>query len=100
IRSFSMSTFGKALAIVNVLAAAAFIWLAIADYGKRQSMAFQVQQADFVLKGLPVDETEKTPEGDVQVELIGNRMAQQLFSGAGQPVKTQAAEVKKRQADL
>jgi hypothetical protein len=47
-----------------------------------------------------VDETDKSPDGDLMTELIGKRMQQQLFSGAGEPVKTQAAEVKKRQSDL
>jgi hypothetical protein len=95
-----MTTFGKVLAILNVVGAVGFIWLAALEYGKHQAWAFQVQQGDFILQGLPVDETEKNADGDVVVNLIGNRMLQQLFSGAGQAVKTQAEEVKKRQSDV
>ena|SRR2546422_10158626 len=87
-----MTTFGKVLAILNVVGAVAFIWLAAMDYGKHQAWAFQVQQGNFILQGLPVDETDTNADGEVLVNLIGKRMLEQLFSGAGQPVKTQADE--------
>jgi hypothetical protein len=95
-----MSTFGKVLAILNAVVAAIFIWVAVLDYSKHQAWAFHVLQEDFTLHGLPIDETERNADGDLLVEMVGNRMATQLFSGAGQPVKTQTAEVKARQAAL
>jgi hypothetical protein len=96
-----MSILGKVLAILNVLAAVAFLVVAGLDYGKRQAWAFAVLQQDFILNGLPVDETDKDVEGRPLVNLIGKRMQQQLFAGLPQePVATQRQEVERRQKAL
>jgi hypothetical protein len=95
-----MSTLGKVLAILNVVAAIAFLVLAGLDYGKRQAWTFAVLQEDFILRGLPVDETEKNAEGRALVDLVSKRMQDQLFTGLSDPVKTQRAEADKRRKAL
>jgi predicted NAD-dependent protein-ADP-ribosyltransferase YbiA (DUF1768 family) len=92
-----MSILGKVLALLNVVAAIAFVCVAGLDYGKRQAWTFAVQQQDFILNGLPVDDKEKDVEGRTLVDLIGNDMQKRLFTGLQQPVKTQVKEVEQRQ---
>jgi hypothetical protein len=95
-----MSTLNKVLAVLNVLAALAFLCLVGLDYGQRQSWMFAVLQQDFFLKGLPVDDTEKDIEGRPLVNAIGQRMQGQLFTGLSEPVNTQKAEVERRSRAL
>lgn len=91
-----MSILGKVLAVLNVLAAIAFLCLAALDYGKRQAWMFAVLQQDFILRGLPVDENHKDVNGRPLVNALGNRMQKELFAGLSGPVKTQKDEVENR----
>ncbi|HLJ94216.1 MAG TPA: hypothetical protein VKU02_13595 [Gemmataceae bacterium] len=95
-----MSTLGKVLAILNVLAAIAFLCVAALDYGKRQAWMFAVLQEDFILRGLPVDEKEQDADGRPLVNLIGKRLQGQLFTGLSEPVKTQQEEAQRRHKAL
>src|SRR5215831_9522262 len=96
-----MSLLGKVLAVLNVLAAAAFIWLVVADYSKRNAYAFSTQQADFMLNGLPLDAGELDVEQQKRAELVGKEMSNQLFSGVPSPkVKTQEEEIRQRYDSL
>jgi hypothetical protein len=96
-----MSLLGKVLAVLNVLAAAAFIWLVVADYSKRNAYAFSTQQADFMLNGLPLDAGELDVEQQKRAELVGKEMSNQLFSGVpGPKVKTQEEEIRQRYDSL
>src|SRR5262245_44888888 len=63
----SMSLFGKILAVLNVLAAIAFVVLAAMDYQRRQDWSFAVLRHDIALRGLPVNEDEKDREGNLLV---------------------------------
>jgi hypothetical protein len=94
------NTLGKVLAILNVVAAIAFLILAGRDYGIRKAWTFAVLQEDFILKGLPVDDDEKDAEGRPLVTLVGKRMQEQLFKGLSEPVTTQKAEAQRRQKAL
>jgi len=87
-----MGTFGKVLAVLNVLAAIGFIGLAITDYGRRRAWEFVLQQQDFTVNGLAVDDKEQDVEGQSLKDLAGKRMQQQL----GVSVATQADEVNSR----
>jgi len=95
-----MGILGKILAIFNVLAAIAFVAVAALDYGKHQAWSFAVLQQDFVLKGLPVDDSDKDAEGQTLVSYMNGTMQNQLFSGAGAPVQTQQKEVENRHGAL
>jgi chromosome segregation ATPase len=92
-----MTTLNKVLAVLNALAAIAFLCVAGLDYGARQAWMFAVLQQDFVLHGLPVDDNEKDVEGRPVFQLVGKRMQDQLFAGlAGPKISTQGAEVEER----
>jgi hypothetical protein len=92
-----MGIFGKILATLNLLLAAGFIWLVSMDYGRRNAWDFQIRQEDFLIQGLPVDDTQQDAEGQRLVDLMGTQMSQQLFTGVqGGQVKSQVAEVKQR----
>jgi hypothetical protein len=93
-----MSILGKVLAVLNVLAAIAFLCFVGLDYGKRQAWMFAVLQEDFIIKGLPVDENEKDVDGRPLVNAVGATMQKRVFEGLNdpKPVKTQKAEVENR----
>ena len=89
-----MGLLGKILAILNVLAAALFVYLAAADWGKRQSWAYAVWRFDRATRGIPVDAEERDPvEGKKLVEEWA-KILPDLFGGVD-AVATQEDEVKK-----
>jgi len=93
-----MSLFGKLLAIFNVLAAIAFICVGVLDYSQRQAWSFAVLRADWLIQGLPFDETEFTLDGDKRFEQLDTKALGDVFSNAGgNPQPTQLAEVRRVQ---
>jgi septal ring factor EnvC (AmiA/AmiB activator) len=97
-----MGIFGKALAVVNVVAAIGFVVFAALDYGRRQAWTFAVLEQDFLINGLPVDEDDLDVNGVPVVQSVTARVQQDLFAASrgGTPVKTQIEEVQKRKSDL
>jgi hypothetical protein len=97
-----MSLLGKILAILNVLAALGFVYLAAVDWGKRNAWAYAVFRHELVVDGLPVDESESVPVEDVPVvDRLSENTLQDLFRQAGgQPVKTQREAVKRLHDEL
>jgi hypothetical protein len=91
-----MSTLGKVLAVLNVLAAIGLFTVAALNYGQRQAWTTAVFQQDLLISGLPINETQVDVEGKPIVSQLGKGILQKLFSGAGEPVRTQLAEVKQR----
>jgi hypothetical protein len=91
-----MSLLGKILAILNVLAALGFVYLAAADWGKRHAWAYSVFRHELIIDGLPVDESETSADDKAPiVDRISDKSAEDIFRQAGgQPVKTQRAAVK------
>jgi hypothetical protein len=94
-----MGMFGKVLAILNLLAAIGFVALVTLDYSRRNSWSFVVLQADFIIKGLPVDDKEVDAENRPVVSLLVKEMEKALFA-SGSPVKTQVEEVRKRKQSV
>jgi hypothetical protein len=94
-----MTTFGKVLAILNVLAALGFVALITMDYSQRFGQEKAVYLQDLVINGLPVDESEKTVNGDPAAELLGKNALGQIVSG-GSAVTTQKAAVQQRHTQL
>src|SRR5262249_43192191 len=89
-----MSTLGKVLAVLNILAALALGALIAMDYGKRESWAYSVFRYDLAIQGLPLNKEEPGPDGRPAVNLLGKQTLQELFAQAGgQPVLTQVEEV-------
>jgi hypothetical protein len=96
-----MSTLGKVLAILNSLAALAFIGLAAMSWGQRQAWSYAVFRHDLLVRGLPVDVDEKDADGYALANNLGADTLNKIFQSAGgQPVKTQVEEVRRRQEQL
>src|SRR5262249_44711949 len=87
-----MSLIGKILAVVNILAALGFVYLAISDYGKRQQWSHAAFRHDRAIYGLPLDDNEKDVEGRAIVKDLSQPALAEMFQGAGQPVTTQLGE--------
>jgi hypothetical protein len=86
-----MSLLGKILAVLNVLAALGFFFVAYMDWNKRQEWANAVVQHDLVINGLPVDKNELDQEGHPKYQNLRKAMLQPLLGG--QIVRTQDEEV-------
>jgi len=93
-----MGLASKILAIFNVLAAVGFLALAVMDYGKQRAWTTLIFQENLLIKGLPVEDTEKDVDGEVLATKVGTHTLQQLLGTGGTPVHTQLEEVKKRQS--
>ena len=91
-----MSSLGKILAVLNVLAAIGFLAVAGLDWGKKQVWADAFQQRELLLNGLPVDANDKDKEGRPRADDLRKSVVNELFQKAGgNPVRTQDDEVKK-----
>jgi hypothetical protein len=86
-----MSLLGKILAVLNVLAAVGFFFVAYMDWNMRQSWANAVVQHDIVINGLPVDKSELDQEGHPKYLNLRKAMLQPLLGA--QIVRTQEEEV-------
>jgi hypothetical protein len=96
-----MSLFGKILAILNVVAAIAFFFLAMMDYAKRQAWADLALQRAVQLEGLPVDDKEPDTDGVPRASELRDAFLARLFQDSGgDPSRTQVQEVEKVKAKL
>jgi hypothetical protein len=96
-----MSLFGKILAILNVVAAIGFIYMAASDYSKRQQWSYAVFRHDLAMNGLPVDENQKDVDGNQIFKNLNQATLTDVFQQAGgQPVKTQLEEVNKKKSEV
>jgi hypothetical protein len=90
-----MSLFGKILAILNVVAAIAFFFLAMMDYASRQGLGRPRPARIVQMQGLPVDDKEPDVDGQSR-RRASRRLPDQPFKDAGgDPSRTQVQEVEK-----
>lgn len=94
-----MSLLGKVLAILNVLAALAFLALAAVDWGTRNAWQHAVFRGDLLLRGLPMDKEERDADGNLIHLEINEAMQRDLFQG-DRPVVTQADAVQRAKEDV
>lgn len=96
-----MSTLGKVLAFLNILGTLALAFLAMLDYGKRQSWAYSVFRHEMVLRGLPINEQELDEDKAPLLERLNDETLQDLFRNVGgTPVPTQMKEVERIKTQL
>ena len=88
-----MSTFGKVLAVFNVLAAIGFLVVAGMDYSRRQNWAYSHYEHQLTVYGLPLDKADDSWRlpGRTISDAFGKAANQKLFNGSGPA--TQADEV-------
>jgi hypothetical protein len=87
--------FGKILALLNMLGAVGLVYLALMDYGKRQSWSHSVLLHDVILDGLPLDEKEADKDKVPLVERLGGSTSELFSKAGGNPVATQRQEVER-----
>jgi hypothetical protein len=93
-----MSLTGKIFAILNIVAAAAFLVVAGMDYSQRHRWAYSVYRHQLLVDGLPIDDAEKDAEGKARVADFDEPWFAEMFQRAGaNPVKTQQQEVQNLQ---
>lgn len=98
-----MGLLGKILAVLNIVAALGFVYLAAADYALRRSWSYAVLRYDLKLDGLPLDDEERDPlDGQRRVAEIGEPILQDASgsAGGGPGVATQQAEVERVRAQV
>ena len=78
-----MSLIGKLLAILNVLAAVAFVVIAGMDWQQRERWAYTVFRHDLFVDGLPIDDKENGPDLQPRVDEAHGAVARTTFSRAG-----------------
>lgn len=91
-----MSTLGKILALLNVLGALGLTFVALLDYGKRQTWAYSVFRHEVVLRGLPVTDEELDEDKQPLVDRLSEETLEDVFKAVGAtPVLTQVQEVER-----
>jgi hypothetical protein len=73
-----MSLFGKILAVLNIAAAGAFLYLAVMTYGLRQTWSYAVFRYDVALNGLPVDKEDRDSRGRQRYLDVNEALAREL----------------------
>lgn len=97
-----MPGFAKFLAVMNVLAAGAFIYIAGLDWQKRTDWAYEVFRRELAIHGLPVNEVDASWRVDRPIQQdLGRGTIDDLFKNAGKHrVYSQMEEVKRVQEEL
>jgi hypothetical protein len=92
--NFTMSLFGKILAILNIFAVIGVVAVMGMEYGKRHAWQYAAYREELMLKGLPLgpDETDKLQQK--RANLIDEQTKKDLFGGV-EPVTTQEGEVQR-----
>lgn len=89
-----MTLLGKILALVNILAAIAFVYFAASDYAARRQAAYGIYRMDLQIDGLPLDDAEQDVEGNVRAKNLTQNLQNELFQQAGgSPVTSQLNEL-------
>lgn len=93
-----MSVFGKVLAFLNILAAFAFVYLAMQARAAHQMWAYSAFRHELALRGLPLDMEEKDEDGTPIVEKLTSPTVNQMFPGG--PVRTLKEEFDRRRNEF
>lgn len=92
-----MSLLGKILLVFNMLGAGGLGYMAILGYNARVTWTQAVFRHDLMIDGLPLSDEDSDPRGNPFAEDLTTDLLKDVFNNAGQPVKTQVAEVKRVQ---
>ncbi len=86
-----MSLYGKILAVLNILGAAAFVYFAFADFATRETWAYANYVNDVLVAGLPLDNAEKDNRENPIVTYLTDETKTEWFGP--DKVSTQVEEV-------
>lgn len=93
-----MSIFGKVLAVLNILAAGAFVFLATQTRGTRHAWAYTAMRFERALDGFPVNKEEKDANGEPLADAIPDATVRAILPDG--PVRTLEEEVARRKGEL
>lgn len=94
-----MTILGKILAILNVLAVLGFMYLAVADWSKRQSWSYAVYRRQLAIDGLPLEAEQRDPAEDIRlVDRQGEVVMDDLKRAAGGQQAVPATQQEELQA--
>src|SRR5688572_6670828 len=91
-----MSVLGKVLAVLNIVAALAFVYLATQVRGARQAWSYAAFRHELVLDGVPLDAEVKDRDGTPVVE----RLTPATLGQLGGVARTLREEAERRKAEL
>ncbi len=86
-----MTWFGKTLAVLNILGAAAFVVLAFMDFAKRESWAYANYVHDVAFRGLPLDDKSVDQRESPLKYNLADETKKEWFGAT--PISTQVEEV-------
>lgn len=88
-----MTWLGKTLAVLNIVAALAFVYLAFQDYATREAWAYANYVHDVAVNGLPLDDKATDDRESPLKYRLANDTKKEWFGSNGGPVATQVEEV-------
>lgn len=95
-----MSVWGKVLAVLNLLAAGGFVYLAMMDYDQRRTWAYHGLKQNLIAEGVPVDASVTDIQNVPLVEALDPGSLKRIQQMGGQPLKTQEEELKRVQNEV
>src|SRR3954471_5683541 len=93
-----MSLFGKFLAVLNLVALLAFLFMASAAYKMRQAWSYSVLRWDMALDGMPIDEADLDQQGRPKYLNLDDKLCELLTGDA--TIATQQAYLDLRKKEL
>jgi len=88
-----MTWFGKTLAVLNIVATLAFVYLVFQDFAKREAWAYANYVHDVAVNGLPLDDKATDDRESPLMYRLANETKNEWFGSNGGPVATQVEEV-------
>src|SRR5215813_8232589 len=93
-----MSLLGYFVAVLNVLAAGAFLYLAMMDYSVRQAWSYAVYRYDLALNGMPVDKEDRDEKGQPRYLNLNDDLRKELTGS--DKIETQEDALVARQKEI
>jgi hypothetical protein len=93
-----MTLVGYLLAVLNLLAAGAFLYLALLDYGVRQTWSYAVYRYELALSGLPVDKEDRDEKGQPRYLNMNDDLRRELTGS--DKIETQEDALEARRAEI
>jgi hypothetical protein len=93
-----MTLVGYLLAVLNVIAAGAFLYLSMMDYGVRQAWSYAVYRYELALDGLPVDQEDRDEKGQPRYLNMNDELRRELTGS--DKIETQEDGLEARRAEI
>ncbi|MBI1913880.1 MAG: hypothetical protein HYS12_03945 [Planctomycetes bacterium] len=92
-----MSLLGYLMALLNVIAAGAFLYLAVMDYSIRQAWSYAVYRYDLALNGMPVDKEDRDEKGQPRYLNMNDKLRDELTGKSDIETQEDALEARHKE---